>query len=72
VQPQSVVTNIVAQSVVVVVVQAFNTPPFYLKGLEIVIAFAALMIPMAAGGSIYVKWINAKKTTALSSGSEER
>jgi hypothetical protein len=70
-QPQGVVTNIVAQSVVVVVVQAFNIPPFYLKGLEIVIAFAALMIPMAAGGSIYVKWINAKKTTALSSGSEE-
>ena len=67
----SAVTNIIAQAVVASVVTAFDTPPYYLKGLYIVVAFVALMIPTAVGGSLYVKWVNRKKREALASGSAE-
>ena len=67
----SAVTNIVAQSVTAGVVQAFNTPPYYLKGLYIAIAFVSLMIPTAAAGSFYVRWINGKKREALESRTPE-
>ena len=67
----SAVTNIVAQSIVAGVVNAFNTPPLYLTGLRIMITFVALMIPTAAFGSLYVKWLNKKKTEALNSNTPE-
>ena len=67
----SAFTNIVAQSVTAGVVQAYNTPPYYLKGLYIAIAVVALMIPTAAAGSFYVKYINGQKKQALASGSPE-
>ena len=67
----SAVTNIIAQSLTAGVVTTFNTPPYYLKGLHIVIVFVALMIPTAATGSLYVKWKNAKKRQALLSNTAE-
>lgn len=67
----SAVTNIIAQAATAGVVQAFDTPPYYLKGLYIAIAFCALMIPTAATGSFYVKWINNKKRVALAENSPE-
>lgn len=67
----SAFTNIIAQACVAGVVKAFKTPPLYLQGLEIVIVFVALMIPIAAFGSLYVKWINRKKMEALNSNSPE-
>ena len=67
----SAVTNAVAQSVVAGAVKAFNTPPYYRKGLYMVLAFVALMIPTAAFGIFYVKRINAKKRAILESNSDE-
>lgn len=61
----SAVTNMVAQSVVAASVQAFQTPPYYLKGLKIISAFVAFMIPLAGFGIFYVKWVNGQKKQAL-------
>ena len=67
----SAVTNIVAQSIIAGVVQEFDTPPYYLKGLYIATGLVALMIPTAAAGILYVKWINNRKRQALASDSDE-
>lgn len=67
----SAVTNIVAQSIVAGVTNMFTGPPYYLNGLKLMLAFVALMIPVAAGGSLYVTWLNKKKTKAILSDSPE-
>lgn len=67
----SAVTNAVAQGIVAGVVQTFNTPPYYFRGLHVALALVALMIPTAAFGSLYVRWVNRKKREALASGSPE-
>ena len=61
----------IAQSVVAGAVNAFNKPPYYMKGLKMISGFVAFMIPLAAFGTFYVKWINKKKQAALDSNSPE-
>lgn len=67
----SAVTNILAQALTAGVVTTFNTPPLYLKGLHIVIAFVALMVPVALFGSAYVTWMNKGKRRALENNNPE-
>lgn len=67
----SAVTNMIAQSVVAASVQAFSHPPYYLQGLKMISGFVAFMIPLAAFGIFYVKWINKKKSEMLASNTAE-
>jgi hypothetical protein len=67
----SAVTNMVAQSIVAGTVQAFKNPPYYYTGLELSLAFVALMLPVAAFGSFYVTWLNGKKDAAIAEDSPE-
>ena len=57
----SAAVNVVAQGVSVGVLQAFDDPPFYRKGLIIVLCFVALMPFAALAGSFYAKRFNARK-----------
>ena len=60
----SAVTNAVAQGVVAGVLQTFKTPPYYFEGLHIALSLVALIIPTATFGSLYLRWLNQKKTQA--------
>ena len=67
----SAVTNMVAQAVVACAVLAFTDGPFYIKGLTLSLTFVTLMIPVAAFGIFYVKWVNRKKQQLIDSNTPE-
>lgn len=57
----SAAVNVVAQGISVGVLQEFDDPPFYRKGLIIVLCFVALIPFSALAGSFYARRFNAKK-----------
>lgn len=67
----SAVTNMIGQSVVAAAVQAFDSPPYYEKGLKLISGFVAFMIPLSIFGVFYVQWVNRQKKAALESNSPE-
>jgi hypothetical protein len=68
----SAFVNVFAQAISVGVLQAFNDPPFYKKGLTIVLCFVAFVPVAALTASWYARRFNARKPAPETVPIEER